>query len=74
MEESVQSLDVLDLDDYLSKQTMQRTARDILCLLYCLNSLHIKTHLSAASNVEPTINSWINDISGYRLNSARHKI
>lgn len=62
MEESIQTLGTHELDEYFSKQTMQRTAQDILCLLYCLNSLHIKTHLSGASNVEPTINRWINDI------------
>lgn len=62
MEESIQALDIIDIDTYLSKQTMQRTAQDILCMLYSINSLHIKTHLNGVGNIGQTISNWIDDI------------
>lgn len=62
MEERVQSLETLDLDAYLSKETLQRTAKDILCLLFCLNSVHIKTHLQEITSAGNDICSWIADI------------
>lgn len=29
----------------ISEQEKRRTARDLLCLMYCLNKLHMKAHL-----------------------------
>lgn len=62
MEERVQTMETLDLDAYLSKETLQRTAKDILCLLYCLNSVHVKTHLQELASADNDICSWIADI------------
>ena len=62
MEERVQTMETMDLDAYLSKETLQRTAKDILCLLYCLNSVHVKTHLQEIKSADNDICSWIADI------------
>ena len=62
MEERVQSLETLDLSAYLSEETLQRTAKDMICLLYSLNDLHVLTYLGSTKDAQSTINSWIEDI------------
>lgn len=62
MEERVQSLETLDLSAYLSEETLQRTAKDMICLLYSLNDLHVLTYLGSIKDAQSTINSWIEDI------------
>lgn len=62
MEERVKSLETMDLSEYLPEKTLQRTARDMICLLYCLNDLHVLTYLSTIADAEKTIKSWIEEI------------
>ena len=55
MEEKVKRV---KFSDYISDEEKQRTARDIICLLYKLNPIHIKEHLRGDGDLEKRIKEW----------------
>ena len=59
MEERVKGLVSTDFIDYISIEEKQRTAKDIILFLYCINKGHILAHLKNENEVESTIESWI---------------
>ena len=68
MKETVQALYSVDFFDYISKEEKQRTAKDIICFLYCLNKRHVLEHLQYGENnneigkAEVTIEKWIEEL------------
>lgn len=48
--------------NYVSESEKQRTAQDILSLLYSLNPVHIKAHLSQIQGAERNIIKWVRNI------------
>ena len=48
--------------NYVSESEKQRTAQDILSLLYCLNPVHIKAHLSQVQGAERNIRKWVRNV------------
>lgn len=68
MKESVQSLYSVDFFDYTSKEEKQRTAKDIICFIYCLNKRHVLEHLhygkgnNEIGTIEVTIEKWIEEL------------
>ena len=63
MEEKVKTIDDMNFFDYISEADKQRTARDVICFLYKINPLHVKSHLQDKENVVETIESWCEAIS-----------
>ena len=63
MEEKVKTIDNMNFFDHISEADKQRTARDIICFLYKINSLHVKAHLQDKENAVETIESWCEEIS-----------
>ena len=55
MEEKVKRV---KFSDYISDDEKQRTAKDIICLLYKLNPIHIKEHLRGEGDLEKIIKEW----------------
>lgn len=51
--------DDLNFYRFISEKEKQRTCKDILCFMYCLNRDHIESHISEAI---PEIEKWIKDI------------
>ena len=67
--EGIQSLYSVDFFDYISKEEKQRTAKDIICFIYCLNKRHVLEHLKYSSTqqdneklIEATIDSWLEEL------------
>lgn len=64
MRESIQALNSVDFFDYISKEEKQRTAKDIICFIYCLNKRHVLEHLQYGEDnneigtIEETIEKW----------------
>lgn len=66
-EERVKALDEFELFySHISDEERIRTARDILCLLYLLNEVHVVKHLETESEskkkIENTFKEWLNAI------------
>ena len=63
MEEKVKTIDDMNFFDYISDADKQRTARDVICFLYKINPLHVKSHLQDKEDAVETIESWCEAIS-----------
>lgn len=61
-EENIKALGSMDFFDYISDEEKQRTAKDVLCFIYLLNKVHVLEHLSRKSNVQSTLDSWLENI------------
>lgn len=56
-EEQIQNFhDGINFYDFISEDEKQKTAREVLCLIYLLNPVHVKFHLQAAAYNE--IGQW----------------
>ena len=81
-EERVYSLnDHTNFYDFVSDKEKKRTAKDILCFMYLLNSAHIQSYLQDIANAISNIKQWCSQIkenSSFSLENAelskRHKI
>lgn len=62
-ETHIKSLQDLNFYSTVSSDEKQRTAKDILCLIYLLNPQHLKAHFKNHDNSSiPTIEGWCDDI------------
>jgi len=81
-EERVYSLnDHTNFYDFVSDKEKKRTAKDILCFMYLLNSAHIQSYLQDIANAISNIKQWCSQIkenSSFSLENAelskKHKI
>lgn len=62
MEERVKTLTNPGFTIQFSERDKQRTARDIICLLYLLNKPHISAYLNDNEDFQTTIGQWCEDI------------
>lgn len=60
-QESMQGAPEESFFSHLSSSEKQRTAKDILCFIYCLNKTHLLSHLPAA---EADLDKWSATIEG----------
>lgn len=64
MEERIDTLDDINFFDFISEKEKRRTARDIICFLYALDSVHVLKHLTKQgkkeSDVKKNIEFWSN--------------
>ena len=51
--------DNLSFQRFISENEKQRTCKEVLCFMYCLNSDHIESHIPDAL---PEIRKWMEDI------------
>lgn len=63
-EERIDTLDDINFFDFISEKEKRRTARDIICFLYALDSVHVLKHLTKQgkkeNEVTKNIKSWSN--------------
>jgi len=48
--------------DCISSEEKCRTARDVICFIYCLNDAHVLEHLSHKENTKESIETWMQNI------------
>lgn len=58
-QESVQGAPELSFFSHLSTAEKQRTTRDVLCFMYCVNPVHVLSHLPKAQR---DLDSWMQNI------------
>ena len=61
-EEQVKTMNDFRFFSLISETERKRTAKDILCFIYLLNSRHLLEHLKKCGNVEAELKSWCQDI------------
>lgn len=61
-EEQVKAMNDLRFFSLISEAEKKRTAKDVLCFIYLLNSRHLLEHLKKCGNVESELKSWCQDI------------
>ena len=62
-EEYVKSMNDLNFFTLISEKEKERTAKDILCFIYCLNKPHLLSHLRTVDpDAESKLNLWCQDI------------
>ena len=62
MEERVKALKGAEFPEFISEEAKKRTAREVICFLYKLNSRHVLAHLDGEKDVENNINKWLEQI------------
>ena len=58
-QENVQGAPELSFFSHLSAAEKQRTARDVLCFMYCVNEVHVLSHLPSA---QKDLENWMQSI------------
>lgn len=62
-EEYVKSMNDLNFFTLISEKEKERTAKDILCFIYCLNKPHLLAHLKDVDpDAKSKLNLWCQDI------------
>lgn len=59
LQESVQGAPEMSFFSHLTIEEKQRTARDVLCFMYCINSAHVLSHLP---NAQKDLDNWMASI------------
>lgn len=67
MEERVKALQDPEYLDFISDEAKERTAQEVICFMYKLNSKHVLAHLEGESNVENNIKSWLKKIKEFYI-------
>ncbi len=62
LKEQVQTINDINFFEFISLDEKQRTARDIICLIYKLNKLHLLKHLASKKDASNVIEGWCGDI------------
>lgn len=65
MEERVKALQDPEYLTFISDEAKERTAQEVICFMYKLNSKHVLAHLEGESNVENNIKSWLKKIKEF---------
>lgn len=65
MEERVKALQDPEYLDFISDEAKERTAQEIICFMYKLNSKHVLAHLEGESDVENNIKNWLKKIKEF---------
>ena len=60
--EKVSTSESMDFFDYISRDEKQRTARDVICFIYCLSERHVMAHLKKKANAKAFIEEWLENI------------
>ena len=61
-EGQVATLDDMNFSEIFSDEEKQKTAKDIICLLFFFNKNHVLEHLKEIPNTETLINRWCEEI------------
>ncbi|RHW48406.1 hypothetical protein DS832_02305 [Bombilactobacillus bombi] len=62
-EEKVGTLNNINSFNFISDEEKERTAKDILCFIYKLNSVHLLSHLENKNGEKLNIEEWCHNIS-----------
>ncbi len=65
MEERVKALQDSEYLEFISDEAKERTAQEVICFMYKLNSRHVLAHLEGKSNVERNIKAWLDKIKEF---------
>ena len=60
--DNIKALGSMNFFDYISSDEKRRTAKDVLCFIYCLNNVHILEHLSKRPNAKQMLDAWLQNI------------
>lgn len=61
-EEQIKAMKDYDFFSLISENEKKRTAKEVLCFIYLLNSHHVLQHLQEMKDVETTLNTWCDEI------------
>ena len=61
-EEQIKAMKDYDFFSLISKNEKKRTAKEVLCFIYLLNSHHVLRHLQEIKDVETTLITWCDEI------------
>lgn len=61
-EEQIKTMKDYDFFSLISENEKKRTAKEVLCFIYLLNSRHVLQHLQEIKNIETTLNTWCGEI------------
>lgn len=61
-EEHIKSMGNNDFFSHISNDEKRRTAKEMLCFMYCLNKVHVLIHLANKGEVETTLDGWLEEI------------
>ena len=67
MEERVNALQDPEYLDFISDEAKERTAQEVICFMYKLNSKHVLSHLEGESDVENNIKNWLKKIKDFYI-------
>ena len=59
LQEAVQEAPEMSFFSHLTVEEKQRTARDVLCFMYCVNPAHVLAHLP---NARKELDNWMASI------------
>ena len=59
LQEAVQGAPEMSFFSHLTVEEKQRTARDVLCFMYCVNPAHVLAHLP---NARKELDNWMASI------------
>ena len=65
MEERVKALQDPEYLDFISDEAKERTAQEVICFMYKLNSKRVLAHLEGESDVENNIKKWMKKIKEF---------
>ncbi len=65
MEERVEFLQDPEYLDFISDEAKERTAQEVICFMYKLNSKHVLAHLDGENDVETNIMKWLEKIKEF---------
>lgn len=67
MEERVNALQDPEYLDFISDESKARTAQEVICFMYKLNSKHVLAHLEGERDVENNIINWLKKIKEFYI-------
>ena len=67
MEERVKALQDTEYLVFISDEAKERTAQEVICFMYKLNSKHVLAHLEGESDVENNIKRWLEKIKEFYI-------
>ena len=65
MEERVKALQDPEYLNFISEEAKERTAQEVICFMYKLNSRHVLAHLEGEKDVVKNIDDWLKKIKDF---------